>query len=87
LTSFRALCLLAVFVAVALNVVALRAEQTRAAALAVNLELEQVAARRELWRLQAKVARLRSPRRIQDKLRQIEEQPTAAARPAGPPES
>jgi hypothetical protein len=56
------------FAAVALLLVHLRAEQTRAAARALAVESEWVELRRELWRLQTGVARLKAPGRIRDRV-------------------
>lgn len=72
MTTFRACVLLATFAVIALGVVHLRGAQTRAAARAASLELEQVAVRRELWRLQAGVARLRSPNKIHSRIEQFD---------------
>ena len=68
MTVSRAGVLITGFALLALSVVYLRGEQTRAAARAVALELKQVQARRELWRAQATVARLRAPTQIRDRL-------------------
>jgi hypothetical protein len=67
LTTLRLCALLAAFAWIALAVVYLRAEQTRAAARALLIESQQVEARRELWRLQTGVARLKAPERIRDR--------------------
>ncbi len=64
MTKSRACLLLTAFTGIALATVFLRLEQTRAAARALRTELDQVPVRRELWRLQAGVARLRTPARI-----------------------
>ena len=62
--AFRACILLLTFAALALGVVYIRSEQTRALAKAVAMENDWVAMRRELWRLQTMVARLRAPSRL-----------------------
>ena len=64
----RACVLVLLFAALALAVVWIRAEQTRALARAVTHESSWVALRRELWRAQANVARLRAPTRLYDSL-------------------
>lgn len=44
----------------------LRAEQVRSAASAIALECQSIEARRELWRIQVAVARLRAPAHVHD---------------------
>ena len=68
MTKLRACLLLAAFTGIALGTVFLRLEQTRAASRALRAELDQVAVRRELWGLQASVARLRTPGRIRTRV-------------------
>jgi len=65
-TVIRGLVLTAVFTALALVVVYLRAEQTRASARALSCESRWVESRRELWALQTQVSRLSAPQRIHD---------------------
>jgi cell division protein FtsL len=65
-TVIRGLVLTAVFAALALVVVYLRAEQTRASARALSCESRWVESRRELWALQTQVSRLSAPQRIHD---------------------
>lgn len=62
----RVAALTILFAAVALPVVYLRTEQTRSVARTLALETEWVEQRRELWRMHAALARLRSPRRVRD---------------------
>ncbi len=64
----RVCFLLAVFGAVGVLTVALRAEQTRSHARVEKLRLERVSLRRELWDVQLGIARLRSPDRIRDRV-------------------
>lgn len=64
----RACALMLLFATLALAVVWIRAEQTRALARAVQLEGQRVSLRRDLWRAQANVARLRAPTRLYDSL-------------------
>ena len=68
LTALRRCVLLAAFAGIALTVVYLRSEQTRAAARALAIESQRVELRRELWRLQAGVARLKAPGRIRERV-------------------
>ncbi|MGB0716236.1 MAG: hypothetical protein ACPGXK_10180 [Phycisphaerae bacterium] len=72
MSATRASVLLVIFVGLALATVGLRLEQTRAAARAVKFELKQVEARRELWAVQARMARLRSPERIRERVEQLD---------------
>jgi len=59
---------LAAFAVMALAVVHLRAEQTRCAARMVAMDADWVRMRRDLWGLQTRIARLRSPERIHDRV-------------------
>ena len=68
MTVWRASILLALAAGLALSVVHLRAEQTRCAARALAIEAERIELRRELWALEARVARLRAPERIHYRL-------------------
>jgi hypothetical protein len=61
----RACVIIVVLGGVALAVVCVRAEQTRAAAGSLALERKCITLRRELWQLQSGVARLRTPSRLQ----------------------
>jgi hypothetical protein len=53
---------------IALVAVYLRAEQTRCAAHTLAIESELIKERRELWRVQSAVARLRAPGHIHDRM-------------------
>lgn len=64
---FRGCVVLAGFAGLALLVVCLRAEQTRTAAQVMVLESEWMDARRSFWSLQARAARLKSPRQVHDR--------------------
>lgn len=55
------------FAGLALLVVGLRSEQTRTAARVMACESDWMEARRSLWSLQARAARLKSPRQIHDR--------------------
>ena len=66
MTIGRVCTLLTAFVLIALAVVHLRAEQTRCAARTLAIESKCIEQRRELWRLQASVARLQAPSRVHD---------------------
>ncbi len=68
MTVARGCALLAAFAAIALTVVHLRAEQTRCAARLVTMDGEWVRLRRDLWGYQSRIARLRSPERIHDRV-------------------
>jgi hypothetical protein len=63
----RRCLVLAGFGCLALLVVCLRAEQARSAARIVNLESQWVNARRSLWSLESRAARLRAPRQVHDR--------------------
>ena len=66
MTYFRAAILAALFAGVGVGLVALRVEQTRVAARTLRMESEWVHARRSLWAMQTRVARLQTPRRLRD---------------------
>lgn len=68
MTVARGCALLAAFAAIALSVVHLRAEQTRCTARIVAIDADWVRLRRDLWGLQTRSARLRSPERIHDRV-------------------
>ena len=68
MTAARTCGILIALAVVALAVVFLRSEQTRFAADTLRLERESIALRRQLWRLQTGVARLRSPERVRQSL-------------------
>ena len=68
MTVARGFALSAAFAGIALTVVHLRAEQTRCVARMVQLDAEWVRLRRELWGLQTRIARLRAPERIHDRV-------------------
>ena len=68
MTVARGCVLLAAFAGIALTVVHLRAEQTRCAARMVAIDADWVRLRRDLWGLQTRIARLRSPERIHDRV-------------------
>jgi hypothetical protein len=57
---------------IALGVTVLRVEQTRTAARTVAMENEWAALRRESWRLQTALARLRAPGTIHDRTQWIQ---------------
>ncbi len=80
MTAYRACMLLFAFTLIALAAVYLRTEQTRAAARALAAELHRVEVRRELWDVQASVARLRAPEEIRTRVTRFDEEllpPTA----------
>jgi len=68
LTVARGCLLLGGFVAIALAIVHLRVEQTRCAARMAALDGRWLESRSELWSLQTRIARLRSPQRIHDRV-------------------
>ena len=68
MTILRGCVLLGCFTAIALVVVHLRSEQTRCAARLAGMDGRWVELRRELWGVQTRVARLRSPERIHDRV-------------------
>lgn len=67
MTAWRISVLAALFAVIALAVVFLRAEQTRAAGRVLRLEAQWVQARRDLWLTRSGVARLRSPEQVHDR--------------------
>lgn len=68
MTVLRGCVLLACFTAIALIVVHLRSEQTRSAARLAAMDAKWVELRRDLWGVQTRIARLRSPERIHDRV-------------------
>jgi len=84
LTTQRAVFLLVAFGALALGLVHIRTLQTRAAATAVRMELKQVEARRRLWAIQARVARLRTPDEIRNRVIRFDESVVPPAPPQAP---
>jgi len=68
LTVVRGVALSAAFAGIALAVVHLRAEQTRCAARMVAVDADWVRLRRDFWGLQTRIARLRAPERIHDRV-------------------
>lgn len=68
MTFVRGCVLSAAFVAIALTVVYLRAEQTRCAARMAAMDADWVRLRSDLWGLQTRNARLRAPERIHDRV-------------------
>ena len=68
MTIVRGCVLLAAFSAIALTIVHLRSEQTRCAARMVAIDADWVRLRRDLWGLQTRIARLRAPERIHDRV-------------------
>ena len=79
MTAVRVSALLGAFAGIALTLVVLRVEQARCAARTVALEAEWVQTRRELWRLQSRVARLRAPGRLRDRMEWLETELTPPA--------
>ena len=68
MTVFRGCILLACFALLALAVVHLRSEQTRCAGRIATIDGRWLELRSELWSLQTRTARLRSPQRIHDRV-------------------
>jgi hypothetical protein len=68
LTVARGCTLLGCFAALALVIVYLRAEQTRCAARIAAMDGRWMELRSEMWGLQTRTARLRSPQRIHDRV-------------------
>ena len=67
MNTFRGCALIAGFAGIAIVVVHLRAERSRCAARIVGIEAQWTALRSDLWSLQARTARLRTPQRIDDR--------------------
>lgn len=68
MTVARGCALLICFTAIALTVLHLRSEQTRSAARLAAMDARWVELRRDLWGVQTRIARLRSPERIHDRV-------------------
>ncbi len=64
LTSFRTCVFVVLLAAMALGVVAMRRAQASTAMRILSLETRWVSLRRELWQVQTRVARLKSPDRV-----------------------
>lgn len=67
----RVFGLIAALTGIALTLVYLRAEQVRSAARIANAEAEWARLRTELWAAQARSARLRTPRRLHDRIEDL----------------
>jgi hypothetical protein len=68
MTVSRAAALLLTFAVIALTVIHLRAEQMRAAARIHNLELAQRRLHQNAWELQMRIAQLKTPDQIRDRV-------------------
>lgn len=68
MTIARGCFLLISFTAIALTVLHLRSEQTRCAARLASMDARWVELRRDLWGVQTRIARLRAPERIHDRI-------------------
>lgn len=64
----RVIPVLLVFATVGLGLVYLRAEQARSASAALRHEAEWFQLKRDLWDLEARVARLRSPEQLHQRM-------------------
>ena len=71
MNAARAGFLIAALAGIALAAVHLRLEQTRCASRVLALESQWVALRGQWWALQARTARLRTPRRIRDRVANV----------------
>ena len=67
MSAGRVCVLLTAFAGIALLLVHLRAEQTRCAARTLVIECKRIELWRELWRVQAGVARLQAPPRVHER--------------------
>jgi hypothetical protein len=68
LSTRRPCLLLAAFGGIALAVLFLRLEQNRCVARLLTIDSQRVEQRRELWAVQTRAARLRTPQRVRDRL-------------------
>ena len=68
MSVFRACGLFAALGAVAVMLVHLRAEEVRCAARILAMDSDWTQLRRELWRVQTRSARLRTPRRLHERV-------------------
>lgn len=64
----RVVILLALLASLAAMLIGLRAAQTRASAMGLRLERDWLATQREVWQLQASVARLRAPENVHERI-------------------
>jgi len=64
MNTIRTMSLVVAFALISLALVQLRAAQTQTAASLLRMEAERIALRRELWDIETRMARLRSPARI-----------------------
>lgn len=74
MSTIRAGYLISGLAFIALMSVYLRSEQARVATESLSAELRQVTVRRELWKQQAAVARLRAPEVIHDRIKVFDSQ-------------
>lgn len=74
MNAWRAGYLIAGLAFVALVSVYIRGEQARVATESLSVDLKQVTVRRELWKQQAAVARLRAPGVIHDRIKVFDAQ-------------
>ncbi len=88
----RATVLLLAMAGVAMGTVYVRSEQSRMAAAALRNEAKSHDLRRELWSMQASLARVRSPAQIHDRLGRLHvglaasyEKPATPVKPASAP--
>lgn len=72
LSAPRVCFLIAVFAAIAMATVHLRAERARCAATIATLDAQWVVLRRDWWDLQARSARLKTPEHIRDRAQNLQ---------------
>jgi hypothetical protein len=82
MTVSRITALLLIFGVIALAVVHLRLEQTRAARRIQKIQVELVEIRREAWTTQLAIARLKAPSRLEQRVEELNLQVSAPYPPA-----
>lgn len=83
MTTMRISFLVLSFGVLAVGLVHLRSEQVRSAAVALKWESEWINLRRETWKVQAEIARLRAPGSIHDRTKWFQTDLVAPSTPTG----
>lgn len=83
MTALRVSFLICSFALIALALVHLRTEQIRCASRSLRLEADWIELRRESWKLQSEIARLRAPGSIHDRTMWFQTDLVAPTTPTG----
>ncbi len=83
MTTIRVGFLVMTFCLLAVMLVHIRSEQVRSASRSLRLENEWIDLRRETWKVQSEIARLRAPGSIHDRTKWFETDLVAPASPTG----